>query len=185
MLTTVIRQFDQPAYPFDSNITSQSFVLKCLESGGAHFFDFDKKHMSGEFLISPNRDAFLFHELTRTVPLWVELDAVKATYLRRLHRLLAAYNSGEEILFCRHIIDADPYNDYTNSSWSSLPFVITYDHIKFWQRFLDGRRKTKLLLITNNPTLKCDHADIYIKHTADVRGDGWTNEVRAAIARFI
>ena len=185
MLTTVIRKFNQPAYPFDWNITSQSFVTKCIASGGKHFFDFNIRYLRDGFLLSPDNDAFLFHEYARVEPWWVENDEVRTTYQRRLHRLLSVFYSTDEILFCRHAIDEDPYNDYAKSSWSVLPFVVTYDRVKLWENFIHSRPNSKLLLLTNNPQMASRHQDVYIEHITDVRGDRWTDQVHSAIQRLV
>lgn len=185
MLTTVIRKFDQPAYPFDWNITNQSFVIKCVESGGSHFFEFAERHMVDGFLLSPHNDAFLFHEYKHDRPLWIENGDIKETYLRRLHRLLEAYYSDSELLLCRHAIDANPYNDYAKSSWSRLPFRILPDNVCRWSKFISRRPKTRLIIFTNDPTMVSNDRQIYIRYIDDIRGDSWNDAAHAMISSML
>lgn len=165
-LTQVLRKFkfNTEAFPFDWNITNQQFVINCINSAGGYFFDFDndKYLFDTNILMSPNNDAFCIHDFVN----WpVQKNEVKSKYIRRLNRLINYIHSNEDILFCRHVLDVDPYNDYHKSSWKRIPFNVNYDDINKWKDFLNNLNRnatTKLVLITNNPTMESNHPDILV-----------------------
>lgn len=162
-LTFVIKKFDQPTYPFDWNVTTQNFVVNCILSEGKYYFTFDNDDLVFEknILLSENKDAFLCHDFTD----WdSQKENVISKYSRRLDRLLSLINSKEEIVFCRHLIDKDPYNNY---SYCRIPFIIEYDELDIWEYFMEEMVKkrsgqTKLVLFTNNPLLNTSSKNIFI-----------------------
>lgn len=170
-LTQVLRKFpfNTEAFPFDWNITTQNFVMECIKSKGEYFFDFNDDSLLFEtnILMSPNRDAFCIHDFTN----WsLQKQTVISKYTRRIKRLIDAIDSEDDILFCRHILDVNPYNDYDKSSWKRFPFKIEYDDLNTWIRFIENLNRkgyTKMVLITNNPTIVSNHPDILISNQTD------------------
>lgn len=161
-LTEVIRRFDQPAYPFDWNITSQDFVIKCILTNGKYYFNFDDNLVfETTILLSQNNDAYLCHDFKD----WnSQKQEVKSKYERRINRLMNAIESTNHILFCRHLIDKDPYNKY---SPCRIPFTREYDEIYKWENFMNEinkkrNGKTNLILFTNSPKLESSHNNVHI-----------------------
>lgn len=157
-MTEVIRAIDPnlEAYPFDWNCTNQDFVTKTIESKGSYFFNFDDDSLvfDNTKLLTPDRNAFLIHDFKN----WsLEKQTVKEKYQRRLDRLLSTINSTERILFVRHILDEDPFNDYKKSSWDVIPFNKTFDNVGKWEDFIVSRKfPTDMILFSNNPNLKLE-----------------------------
>lgn len=162
-LTNVIKRFDQPRYPFDWNVTTQNFVIECILSEGQYYFTFDKDDLVFEknILLTENNDAFLCHDFTD----WnAQKENVILKYRRKLDRLLSSIKSSDDIIFCRHLIDMDPYNNY---SYCRIPFTRKYDEISRWEYFMNEiskkrNGKTKLVLFTNNSLLNTTFDNIFI-----------------------
>lgn len=184
-LTTVIRKFNQPAFPFDWNSTNQNFIINCINSKGNYFFDFnnDSLLVESNVLMSPNYDAFSIHDFNN---LQIERINVINKYSRRLQRLFDTLNSNQNILFCRHTIDQNPYNDYHMSSWQRFPFKVIYDSYTLWENFINSLNnpKIKLILITNNPTIISNHPNIFICHQKN-NYDNWSDISYAYIKNII
>jgi hypothetical protein len=98
-LATALRMFDQPSYPYDWIVSSQSFILHSFDRF-FNFFEFTEEYVYDRtVLLEKNKKAVMLHDFSDFTR---ERDTVIAKYKRRFERLHSAlYDSDEPILFVR------------------------------------------------------------------------------------
>ena len=151
-LATALRKINQPAYPYDWLITTQSFVILSFNKFKRFFnFDDDSCLYNNDKLIDENKKAIMLHDFQNYD---VEKNGVIQKYKRRFDRLNQALTEDDEsILFVRICDNVEepltPLNYYNN--------ILTREKEDYnkWNEFIQNQetiynKKMKLLLITNN-----------------------------------
>jgi hypothetical protein len=163
-LAEALRKLNQPTFPYDWMITTQTFVIDSFNNMN-NFYVFDEKYTWKEFgnlwLLDKNKKAIMNHEFTKDFN--VEKDGVIAKYTRRFERLNNVLNDKNvTILFVRihhhrgkKIIDenSNPFNLPTNFFDDILE--AEYESVDKWNDFLNNvsnkyNKNIKLLLITSD-----------------------------------
>ena len=147
-LATSLRNLNQPAYPYDWLITTQSFILKSFNNF-ENFFLFDEKYVyNNSLLLEDNKKAIMLHDFNN---FFLEKNEVIIKYKRRFERLKFNLNSNDDILFVRIYdnLKEELTNDYNNI------LIRDNEDIIKWGEFIDNIQKKydndkiKLLIITS------------------------------------
>jgi hypothetical protein len=148
-LAQALRYLNQPSYPYDWLITTQSFIINsfnCLNN----FFVFDEKYVYDDNkLLTYNKTAIMLHDFNN---FFLQKEDVINKYKRRFQRLNDSLNSNEDILFVRiydnlqeELIPKDYYKNILNRD---------EEDINKWDFFIQElqskyNKKIRLLIITN------------------------------------
>jgi len=151
-LAKALRKLNQPAYPYDWLITTQSFVIRSFNNF-KRFFNFDDESYlyKHDKLIDENKKAIMLHDFQNYD---AEKSGVVQKYKRRFERLNQALSGDDEsILFvriCDNVEEPLTPNNYYNN-------ILTREKEDYWKwnEFIQTQetiynKKMKLLLITNN-----------------------------------
>ena len=151
-LARALRKLNQPTYPYDWLITTQSFVIFSFNKFKRFFnFDDDSCLYNHDKLIDENKKAIMLHDFQN-------YDAEKNGVIQKYKQLFERLNSAlteddESILFVRICDNVEepltPLNYYNN--------ILTREKEDYnkWNDFIQNQeaiynKKMKLLLITNN-----------------------------------
>ena len=167
-LAHALRNLNQPAYPYDWMITTQSFVINSFDNIN-NFFIFDEKYVyDSEKLIMYNKKAVMPHDFKNFT---LQKQNTIAKYKRRFDRLNTTLNNNEDILFVRiydnpeeKLIPLDYYNDI---------LIRDEEDISVWEKFINKLRneyykKITLLVISSNKDI-CNqkYNNIIMYHTTE------------------
>ena len=148
-LAGALRKLNQPTYPYDWLITTQSFIIDSFNDFNKYFV-FDEKYVyDTEKLLVYNKKAIMLHDFNNFA---FQKNEVIQKYERRFTRLNEALMSDEPILFVRIYDNLDeklvPLDYYNN--------ILSRDDedIQKWEDFITCiqnkyNKKTKLLVITS------------------------------------
>ncbi len=148
-LAEALRKLNQPTYPYDWLITTQSFILDSFNDFNKYFV-FDEKYVyDTEKLLVHNKKAIMLHDFNNFT---LQKNEVIQKYKRRFTRLNEALTSDDEILFVRIYDNLDeklvPLDYYNN--------ILSRDEedIQKWEEFITCiqnkyNKKSKLLVITS------------------------------------
>jgi len=148
-LAEALRKLNQPTYPYDWLITTQSFIIDSFNDFNKYFV-FDEKYVyDTEKLLVYNKKAIMLHDFNNFA---LQKNEVMQKYERRFTRLNDALMSNDEILFVRIYDNLDeklvPIDYYNN--------ILSRDEedIQKWEDFITCienkyNKKAKLLVITS------------------------------------
>jgi len=177
-LAQSLRDLNQPTYPYDWLITSQSFIIKSFNNFD-NFFIFDDKYIyDSQKLLDVNKKAIMLHDFHN---FRLEKNDVILKYNRRFERLNNDINSNEEILFVRMYDNLEeklqPLNYYNDI------FVRDEEDISKWNEFISKlsttyNKKIILLLITSNNNICNDnYSNIIIYFTTKHKDSNTIREI--------
>ena len=177
-LAQSLRDLNQPTYPYDWLITSQSFIIKSFNNFD-NFFIFDEKYIyDRQKLIDVNKKAIMLHDFHNFS---LEKNEVILKYNRRFERLNNDINGNEEILFVRIYDNLEeklqPLNYYNDI------FVRDEEDISKWNEFISKlsttyNKKIILLLITSNENICNDnYSNIIIYFTTKHKDSNTIREI--------
>lgn len=165
-LATAIREFNQPSYPYDWLITTQSFVMNSFNNFD-NFFAFNKEFVyNTSQLLNKNKTAIMLHDFHNFD---LEHERTKIKYKRRYERLSNTLNGDNPILFVRIYDNLEemltPKNYYNNI------FVREKEDLYKWNDFISNiskefNKKIHLLLITSTDSIcNISYENIIIRHS--------------------
>ena len=177
-LAQSLRDLNQPTYPYDWLITSQSFIIKSFNNFD-NFFIFDEKYIyDRQKLLDVNKKAIMLHDFHNFS---LEKNEVILKYNRRFERLNNDINGNEEILFVRIYDNLEeklqPLNYYNDI------FVRDEEDISKWNEFISKlsttyNKKIILLLITSNKNICNDnYSNIIIYFTKKHKDSNTIREI--------
>ena len=177
-LAQSLRDLNQPTYPYDWLITSQSFIIKSFNNFD-NFFIFDEKYIyDRQKLLDVNKKAIMLHDFHNFS---LEKNEVILKYNRRFERLNNDINGNEEILFVRIYDNLEeklqPLNYYNDI------FVRDEEDISKWNEFISKlsttyNKKIILLLITSNENICNDnYSNIIIYFTTKHKDSNTIREI--------
>lgn len=148
-LAQALRNLNQPTYPYDWLITTQTFIINSFNDIN-NFFVFDEKYVdNNEKLLVYNKKAIMIHDFNN---FFLQKEDVITKYKRRFERLDESLNSNEDILFVRIYDNLQdklvPYDYYNNI------LIRDEEDIQKWESFINCiqskyNKKIKILIITN------------------------------------
>jgi len=148
-LAHALRKLNQPAYPYDWLIKTQSFIIKSFNDFN-NFFVFHRYYVyNNNNLLVYNKKAIMLHDFNNY---FAQKESVIAKYKRRFERLNEALHSNEDILFVRIYDNLEekliPDNYYDNI------LIRDEEDIQKWEDFINDiqskyNKKIKLLIITS------------------------------------
>ena len=152
-LATALRNLNQPTYPYDWLITTQTFIINSFNDIN-NFFVFDEKYVyNDEKLLVYDKKAIMLHDFNNFL---LQKEGVITKYKRRFERLNESLNSNEDILFVRiydnleeELIPIDYYNNI---------LIRDEEDIEKWEIFINYiqskyNKKIKLLIITSKENI--------------------------------
>jgi len=169
-LAAALRKFNQPTYPYNWLITSQSFIIKSFNNFD-NFFNFDDKYVytnpahyfNPTKLLDVNKKAIMLHDFKDYS---LEKNEVIARYRRRFDRLnYDLTSSNEDILFVR--INDNLSETLMPLHWYDDIFDREEEDINKWNDFIGNlsityNKKIKLLFLTNNEAhINCNNFNKY------------------------
>lgn len=174
ILAETIRKLNQPSYPYDWLITSQSFIIKSFNNFDK-FFIFEKQYIyfnpdhygNPVKLLEENKSAIMLHDfkLYDFNNFIIEKNEIVAKYKRRFERLNDDMISDEPILFVRV---ADNLNEMLMPlHWYDDIFCREEEDIGKWNDFIGSvallyNKKIKLLFITSDEKhINCNNLNKY------------------------
>jgi len=147
-LAQSLRDLDQPTYPYDWLVTTQSFIFNSINNF-ENFFSFEDKYVyQNTKLLDKNKKAVMLHDFKNFSE---EKNEVIAKYQRRFNRLETTLKSND-ILFVRIY---DNLNDQLNSDYKII-LNREEEDIQKWENFIFdiqnkyNNKNIKLLIITNS-----------------------------------
>jgi hypothetical protein len=165
-LAFALRKLNQPTYPYNWLITTQSFVIDSFLKF-ENFFEIDEEYLHGkQTLLNKNRTAIMLHDFKK-----FDKKEVTDKFKRRYSRLKDAMQSSEGVLFIRAMEDLEapmiPNGEYDDI------FKREKDEIHLWDKFLNEQqnkfnKEIKMLLLahneklvkpTNNPNLFVEYVE--------------------------
>lgn len=165
-LAFALRKLNQPTYPYNWLISTQSFVIDSFLKFD-NFFEIDERYLhTNTTLLNKNKTAIMLHDFKK-------FDKIVVTdkFQRRYNRLKDAMQSSEDVLFIRAMDDLDvpmiPRGTYDEI------FKREEDNIQLWSEFLNQQqnkfdKEIKMLLLahneklvkpTNNPNLFVEYVE--------------------------
>jgi hypothetical protein len=148
-LAEALRKLNQPTYPYDWLITTQSFIIDSFNDFNS-FFTFDEKYVyDNEKLLVHNKKAIMLHDFNNFT---LQKCAVIQKYERRFNRLNDALMGNEDILFVRiydnlqeKLVPIDYYNNILSRDEEDM---------QKWEDFIHCiknkyNKNAKLLVITS------------------------------------
>ena len=153
-LAQALRNLNQPTYPYDWLITTQSFIINSFNDIN-NFFVFDEKYVyNNNNLLVYDKKAIMLHDFKN---FFLQKEEVIMKYKRRFERLNETLNNNEDILFVRiydnlqeKLNPADYYNNILIRDEEDIQkweFFINYIQSKY------NNKKIKLLIITSKETI--------------------------------
>ena len=153
-LAQALRDLNQPTYPYDWLIATQSFVMNSFNDLN-NFFVFDEKYVYDTHkLLVYNKKAIMLHDFDN---FHLQKEEVISKYKRRFERLNESLNSNDDILFVRmydnlqeQLIPMDYYNNI---------LIRDEEDINKWENFINSiqgkynNKKIKLLIITSRENI--------------------------------
>lgn len=152
-LAKALRNLNQPAYPYDWLITTQTFIINSFNDIN-NFFVFDEKYLyNNDKLLVHDKKAIILHDFNN---FFLQKEVVIAKYKRRFERLNESLNSNEDILFVR-IYDNLQDNLVPNNYYNNI-LIRDEEDIQKWEFFINYiqnkyNKKIKLLIITNKENI--------------------------------
>lgn len=165
-LAFALRKLNQPTYPYNWLISTQSFVIDSFLKFD-NFFEIDERYLhTNTTLLNKNKTAIMLHDFKK-------FDKIVVTdkFQRRYNRLKDVMQSSEDVLFIRAMDDLDvpmiPRGTYDEI------FKREEDNIQLWSEFLNQQqnkfdKEIKMLLLahneklvkpTNNPNLFVEYVE--------------------------
>jgi len=148
-LAHALRKLNQPAYPYDWLIKTQSFIIKSFNDFN-NFFVFHRYYVyNNNNLLVYNKKAIMLHDFNNY---FAQKESVIAKYKRRFERLNEALHSNEDILFVR-IYDNLEEKLIPNNYYDNI-LIRDEEDIQKWEDFINDiqskyNKKIKLLIITS------------------------------------
>lgn len=152
-LARALRNLNQPTYPYDWLITTQTFIINSFNDIN-NFFVFDEKYVyNNDKLLVYDKKAIMLHDFNNFL---LQKEGVITKYKRRFERLNESLNSNEDILFVRmydnleeKLIPTDYYNNI---------LIRDEEDIQKWEIFINYiqskyNKKIKLLIITSKENI--------------------------------
>jgi hypothetical protein len=170
-LAQALRHLNQPTYPYDWIIATQSFIINSFNEID-NFFIFDETRVyDNTKLLAPNKNAIILHDFNNFI---LEKEEVITKYKRRFERLNYSLHGNNYILFVR-IYDnlqekLNPPDYYNNN----ILIRDNEEDINKWEIFINdtqikyNNKKIKLLVITSTEDI-CNkpYNNIIIHFTKD------------------
>jgi hypothetical protein len=154
-LVQALRNLNQPAYPYDWLITTQSFIINSFNDIN-NFFVFDEKYLyNNKNLLVYDKKAIMLHDFDN---FFLQKEEVINKYKRRFERLNDMLNSDEDILFVR-IYDNLQENLIPTNYYNNI-LIRDEEDIQKWEIFINHiqskyNKKIKLLIITSKENICC------------------------------
>lgn len=175
-LAKALRKLNQPAYPYDWLITTQTFVINSFNDINK-FFIFDKEYVYDESKLLYDKKAIMLHDFNNFL---LQKEEVITKYKRRFERLNESLISNEDILFVRiydnleeKLIPLNYYNDI---------LIRDEEDIDLWNFFINSiqtkYKKIKLLIITNKETINKTYNNIIVIFTKEHNSENIYNLVQ-------
>lgn len=163
-LAYVLRELNQPTYPYNWLITTQSFVIDSFFDE-SKFFSFENKYVYNKtYLLDRNKKAIMLHDFKDFKK---QSDAVIDKYKRRFDRVRTSLNDDKEVLFVRLVDDVNGRTDTTG--FYDKIFIRDDEDVKKWEEFMNRINETyekqmSLLLISSDDTISTEHPNISIAY---------------------
>lgn len=166
-LAQALRNLNQPTYPYDWLITTQTFIINSFNDIN-NFFIFDEKYLynnDNSKLLTYDKKAIILHDFNT---FFLQKEEVKIKYKRRFERLNDSLNSNEDILFVR-IYDNLEEKLVPNGYYDNI-LIRDEEDIQKWEFFINYiqskyNKKIKLLIITSKENIcskkTCDNIILY------------------------
>jgi hypothetical protein len=163
-LAQALRDLNQPAYPYDWLITTQSFIINSFGEFD-RFFEFDEDCVyDNTKLLRRDKKAIMLHDFNHFAS---EKDRVVSKYKRRFERLNECLCGPDDILFVRiydnlreKLLPNDYYNDI---------LIRDEEDVEKWEHFIrcvqiKYNKRVKLLIITSREDICNKSYDNIIMH---------------------
>jgi hypothetical protein len=163
-LAYVLRELNQPTYPYNWLITTQSFVIDSFFDE-SKFFSFESKYVYNKtYLLDRNKKAIMLHDFKDFKK---QSDGVIDKYKRRFDRVRTSLNDDKEVLFVRLVDDVNGRTDTTG--FYDKIFIRDDEDVKKWEEFMNRINETyekqmSLLLISSDDTISTEHPNISIAY---------------------
>ena len=170
-LAFALRKLNQPTYPYNWLITTQSFVIDSFLKF-ENFFEIDERYLhTNTTLLNKNKTAIMLHDFKK-------FDKIVVTdkFQRRYNRLKDAMQSSEDVLFIRAMDDLDvpmiPRGAYDEI------FNREEDNIQLWSEFLNRQqnkfdKEIKMLLLAHNEKLvkPTNNSNLFVEYVEKTYGN--------------
>ena len=178
-------KLDFGRYPFDWIHSNQDFIFDVLNDKN-HFFKFEEKYISGQYLTKTNYDALILHDFINNDDFINNKNTIIEKYQRRLNRLEFLMSNIKnqnkiDIVFIRYLIlnDEDKHNVFHPDK--PVIFKGKKDSISKWEDFMNKHKNCKLILIANeidNITTSCNNIFIH-------KGENTVPDVTNIIQKYL
>ena len=170
-LAFALRKLNQPTYPYNWLITTQSFVIDSFLKF-ENFFQIDKEYLHGKrTLLNKNKTAIMLHDFKK-----FDKNEVTDKFKRRYSRLKDAMQASEDVLFIRAMEDMEapmiPKGKYDDI------FKREEDEIQLWSGFLNQQqnkfnKEIKMLLLAHNEKLvkPTNNPNLFIEYVEKIYGN--------------
>jgi len=167
-LANALRDLNQPAYPYDWLITTQSFIINSFNDL-SNFFAFNEAYVyNNSNLLVYNKKAIMLHDFNDFT---LQKEEVLAKYTRRFERLNESLTSNDEILFIR-IYDNLQEELIPKNYYDSI-LIREEESIDIWEKFINYNRSKynkniRLLIITSRDDISSKtYNNIILVYTKD------------------
>ena len=170
-LAFALRKLNQPTYPYNWLITTQSFVIDSFLKF-ENFFEIDEEYLHGkQTLLNKNKTAIMLHDFKK-------FDKIEVTdkFKRRYSRLKDAMQASEDVLFIRAMEDIDAPM-IPNGKYDDI-FKREEDEIHLWDKFLNEQqnkfnKEIKMLLLAHNEKLvkPTNNPNLFVKYVEKTYGN--------------
>ena len=170
-LAFALRKLNQPTYPYNWLISTQSFVIDSFLKF-ENFFEIDEKYLHGkQTLLNKNKTAIMLHDFKK-----FDKNEVTDKFKRRYSRLKDAMQASEGVLFIRAMEDLEvpmiPEGKYDDI------FKREEDQIQLWSEFLNQQqnkfnKEIKMLLLAHNEKLvkTTNNPNLFVKYVEKTYGN--------------
>lgn len=170
-LAFALRKLNQPTYPYNWLITTQSFVIDSFLKF-ENFFEIDEEYLHGkQTLLNKNRTAIMLHDFKK-----FDKNEVTDKFKRRYSRLKDAMQSSEGVLFIRAMEDLEAPM-IPNGKYDDI-FKREKDEIHLWDKFLNEQqnkfnKEIKMLLLAHNEELvkPTNNPNLFIEYVEKIYGN--------------
>lgn len=170
-LAFALRKLNQPTYPYNWLITTQSFVIDSFLKF-ENFFEIDEEYLHGkQTLLNKNKTAIMLHDFKK-----FDKNEVTDKFKRRYSRLKDAMQSSEGVLFIRAMEDLEAPM-IPNGKYDDI-FKREKDEIHLWDKFLNEQqnkfnKEIKMLLLAHNEELvkPTNNPNLFIEYVEKIYGN--------------
>lgn len=182
-LAFALRKLNQPTYPYNWLITTQSFVIDSFLKF-ENFFEIDEEYLHGkQTLLNKNRTAIMLHDFKK-----FDKNEVTDKFKRRYSRLKDAMQSSEGVLFIRAMEDLEAPM-IPNGKYDDI-FKREKDEIHLWDKFLNEQqnkfnKEIKMLLLAHNEKLvkPTNNPNLFVEYVEKTYGN--RRQERSNVGRIV